>query len=172
MRKKFVTAALMVITFFLMATTIYIGKLLNEPTTSSVTTIKKTKAAALTYRRVLALNYLTPTITTELLLTPTSTPDFNPSPDDITLTPNPSVSPSLSLSPTIIVSPTQMGNPTPTEIILARANPSQTLYSTQSATTTITSAQKITGLPESGWIQYSLIMFAAATLIIFISFLY
>lgn len=136
MKQKLTKFGLIFMTVFLLGSTIYITLLLKDTGGTAATTVKKTKAASVTYTKTLALN-------TE------------------------PVQPGISEEPTAIPTETllsynsinQTGQPTPTS----------TLSPTLSSTTQPTG---VTSLPQSGWMQSSIAIFAAASIFIFLSFLY
>lgn len=148
-KSKATTAVLVIMSIFLIGAVVYITSLLTtgngEPSKAAP---QKTKAANTTYSRTLALN------TTSVKIPPTETP-----------------TPVIEETPAI--TGTEALTPTPTEIILAYKNPTITGESTISAqiTTTI-SPTKVKGLPDAGFVYNGLIIFAAAGLLIFFSFLF
>lgn len=127
---------------FLLGSTVYITILLNDTGPTAATAVKKTKAASLTYTKTLALN---------------------------TQTVQPTESPPLS-EPTAV----------PTEILLSYNSIDQTDVPTQPPVVptiqteeSLTAAPTgVTSLPQSGWMQSSIAIFAAASIFIFLSFLY
>ncbi|MDH7476412.1 MAG: hypothetical protein QHH09_02995 [Microgenomates group bacterium] len=153
MKKNLIYFGLILITIFMVFAIIYVSSLLKEsPSPRAAMTVKKIKAQSQTYTRYLDINTGQGSEqgleSTANLPTPTPTEIIVASPTTkISLTPNPS----LPISPT--------------EIILAYNDNIDEKNASPSPT-------GITSLPESGWIQSSLAIFAAATLIIFISFLY
>ncbi len=165
MKKKLSTIILLVVTIFLIISVIYISILLRDQGDSSVTKIKKTKAASLTYSRTLSIGSET------IDITPTVT---EPQPTN--------------LSPTRELTPTETSTPTvqteekiqpPTEAVLAYRNPTITIVVTPTEGADLTSfpkpttsSQSVNNLPQSGWAQYSIIFFVGAVLMIFVSFLY
>lgn len=175
MKKKILTISLLVFTSLLMILSIYIGRLLREEPTSSasITTIRKTKAAAVTYKRVLALNFPSPTNTTEISPTLIQNKAEPSNPVSVTVTQyiSPTVISLLSTVPSLTLTNINLS---PTEIVLAKNYGIVTdVPLTQPVTNSSpSSVAKVSSLPESGWIHYSLMMFSVATIIIFISFLY
>ncbi len=141
----------MFVTIFLIGAIFYISTLLtssDENKTSQVAP-RKTKAANVTYSKLIALNQITPEITP----TPTSTETLASSETTETLTETPT--------------------PTPTETVLAYANPSVTGSASPGAslTTTLTPT-KVKDLPDAGFVYNGLIIFAAAMVLVFFSFLF
>lgn len=159
-KSKLITTILGLVIGVLVISIFFISSMITDDTENSPTTPKKTKAAAMTYSRNIALN---------------KTPNNqNPTPNnEPTLTPT--------AKPTILLSPT--GNtdnssniltPTPTEIILAYSNPSispEQEGNNASGSSTI-SPTRATSLPETGYINNALIIFAVAGLLVFFSFLF
>jgi len=179
MKKKQSTLKIIVIFFIiiiLVGLVFSLNNMLQEKPGQAVTTIKKTKAAAKTYSRLLALNNPLPTIV------PTNTPIIEVSPTEILLANN---NPALTggqlqnnlLTPTIsgdIYITNGQGTPTvdPTAELLARNNNiTITIYSSISPTSSIIPT-KTEKLPETGWIQYSLILFASATTMFLLAFIF
>lgn len=168
MKNKATGIILIGLTILLMGVTIYIGILLSKPEGSTVTTIKKTKAASFTYTRTLAYNYTTPT------------QEENPSPTTVMLAQNVSTTPNVTVppdgqptevQPSGSVSPTEGTlSPSPTEVILAYNNTSPTKSASVSGT--LAAPTKTSTLPESGWVQYPMIIFITATCLVFVSFLF
>lgn len=209
-KKKVGTVLLVVMTVGLLAAVIYFSFLLNNKGDKSVTQIKKTKASAQTYHKLLALN-VTPipsdqpdsgsssssnsfSSAASVTKTPT-TPPVNP-----TLLANNTISPTLPASavPTSTPVPTQpvvrppTSIPTPTVPLLAYRTITPTLIpvkdtgGTPGGVTIIPTATVIPSkaivptktttktdtLPETGWVQFSSILFIVAATTIFISFLF
>lgn len=153
MKKKYVTIVLFTITILLMILAVYLGYLMKD-TNSSATKITKTKAQSVTYKKLLALNLPT-----------------NPAQAPEQVTPTEEISPTgINSSPTPTIELTE--TPIPTEIILAREDSSSTGSSTMDEGIPTVSPTGIENLPESGWIQSSLIIFAFAGTIILFSLLY
>jgi|GEM_PF-6861447 len=157
MRKKLSTIVLAVTTGLLLVGAIYVSLLLKqEPGEQAATTIKKTKAANKTYLLAFNLSPLTPTQEPEMngasQIPPTVTPATSPVPllTDDQITPNITV--------------------TPTEILLAQNNVSPTTSLAISEGTV--NPTKIQDLPQTGWTQYSLIIFAVAATVFFVSFMF
>ena len=145
-RSRLVTFILLVITAVLVVISLYVAFLLadNSSTTSAPIVSVKTKAQSKTYTRKIDFNLLTPT------LTPTPT-----------------------LSPTLAVTPNEFSSPTPTEVILAYNNPSPTDATSDSLEITDSpTPTKTTTLPETGYINNALIIFASATLLIFLALIF
>lgn len=164
MKKKQVNLkmiGLFIIVIILFGLIIFVNNLLKEKPGQAVTTIKRTKAAAKTYSRLLALNNPQPTIT------PTNSPATELSPTEILLANNnPALTggqyPNNQLTPTV----------DPTAELLARnSNITITTSSSISPTSSIIPT-KTQSLPETGWIQSSLILFAAATTMFLLAFIF
>lgn len=145
--KIFQILILLIILISMVAIVVVSRQLISEENGSSYQPVHKsfkTKAAAKTYSRLLALN-------------------TNPTPSEI---------PTAVISPSPIFSPTlpPEESPTPTEIILAKNNlsgtetplPSNNFYQTSPSPT----------LPESGSYQGAVFLVGLATLIIFLSFVF
>lgn len=136
--------------FSLLGSIFYITKVITseeEAKTSSLAP-KKTKAANVTYSKLIALNTVS-IMPTEELVTSTAEP-----------------------SPTINqISPTNIISPSPTEIILALDNSGSTSSQAAQVNTSV-SPTRVTSLPETGFINNSLILFAAALVLIFFSFIF
>ena len=169
---------LFLIFVLLLISIIFVNNLLKEEPGQAVTTIKRTKAATKTYSRLLALNNQQPTISPTLAQQGTE----SPSPTEILLAKNhPTITggqyQNNPLTPTVFANneiTDMQGTPTvdPTAELLARnSNITVTASSSISPTSSIipTKTQK---LPETGWIQYSLILFAAATTMFFLAFIF
>lgn len=154
MGNKIKTIALLLVVGFLLASTLYISYLLRSESKSAPTTIKKTKAAALTYSKSVSINSFSPTATK----IPSPTNAFSIAGSMMT-----------SISPTAVV-PTSL---TPTASLLASVSPTEVLLAQitstpiPSAVSTATTTRAQT-LPETGWIKPVHIMFIFAfSLIIF-----
>lgn len=150
----------MFVTIFLIGAIFYISILLtsgDENNTSAVAP-RKTKAANVTYSKLIALNQVTPEIT----LTPTPTVAS----EEVA-----STSKTESITETPI--PTLTLTPTPTETVLAYANPTVTgTASLEADITTTLTPTKVKNLPDTGFIYNGLIIFAAAMVLVFFSFLF
>jgi len=150
-KPKLITIVLILMIFFLLGSIFYITKIITnegEDETTSNLVPKKTKASSLTYNKLIALNTISvmPTIG---LITPTTEP-----------------------SPTINqISPTNIASLSPTEIILALDNSKRTASQAAQISTSV-SPTKITSLPETGFINNSLILFAAASVLILFAFIF
>lgn len=83
------------------------------------------------------------------------------------------VTPEATPTPTLTESLTETPTPSPTETVLAYANPSVTGSASSEAniTTTLTPT-KVKDLPDAGFIYNGLIIFAAAMVLVFFSFLF
>lgn len=146
-KSQLITILLLIMTFVLMGAVFYIVSILNSasPEFSSIAPVK-TKAQSVTYSRTIALNTTAspPTLTPTLTSTPTPTPTS-----------------------------TETATPTPTEIILAYASPSATVtFSSENEVSSSVSPTKTTILPETGYITNALVIFAAASLLIFFAFIF
>jgi len=158
-KEKFAALALIIMTVFLIGAIFYFSYLLMESpsgnSTSSAVAPKKTKAQVVNSERFVALNQIN-----------------NPSPTSSTISSSPTISdstsPTVSLSETSSATETEAILPSPTEIILAKANPSLKPQST-SKTPSPTNLKK---LPDSGYLKYNLIIFGAAIFLIFYSFIF
>lgn len=193
---------LFVIVITLLGLIFAVNNMLQEKPGQAVTTIKKTKAASKTYSRLLALNNPQPTVIptiglpiapnpTETLLAknnaiPTGNQNDQSIPTAIAGQNNPNLQSTTAgsqnqnnqLTPTI---PSNMditntqGTPTvdPTTELLALNRNNTTITTTKSISPTSSIAPtKTKQLPETGWIQYSLILFAAATTLFFLAFIF
>lgn len=153
-KQKIFTGFLLVMIIGLLFSIIYISRVLlsGEPETSQVAP-RRIKAAGRTYSRLLAINKM-----------PEPTSDAESS-----LSPTPTVDPGVFDA---LTTPTEVPiTPEPTETILA--------YQSLSGTVTPTAAPSATGeadgttnLPEAGYIQNMLILFAVSSLFLFIAFLF
>lgn len=162
------TIVLLVLIIVLVASIFYITFVLTsekptEQSTASAIVPRKTKASNTTYKKFLSVNL------------PTNTPIPIPTEPE----PDTQVQSETSEEPTVTEDPTQIGGntefeltPTPTEIILAYEEIqaiNSPLPSASEVTLTPTRAQEI---PDAGFIQNVLIMFAVAGLFIFFAFLF
>ena len=162
------TIVLLVLIIVLVASIFYITFVLTSEkptrkTTASAIVPKKTKASSTTYKKFLSINL------------PTNTPIPMPTEPE----PDTQVQSETSEEPTITEDPAQIDEiaeygltPTPTEIILAYEEIqaiNSPLPSISEATLTPTRAQEI---PDAGFIQNALIMFAVSGLFIFFAFLF
>lgn len=144
-KAKVTTIIFLITAFFLLGAIVYISSLLTSGSgeTSNIAP-QTTKAANITYSKLVALN----TSPTE----PTATEIVTPSE---------------------IISPTEEGTPTPTEIILAYNNPMVTGTATNAAQISTTlSPTKVKNLPNSGFVYNGLVIFGAATLLVFFAFIF
>lgn len=149
-KPKLITIVLILMIFFLFGSIFYITKVITSEQGTETASLapKKTKAANLTYSKLIALNTVSVTPTMELV-TPTTEP-----------------------SSTIgQISPTKIISPSPTEIILALDNSKNSSSQAAQISTSI-SPTKATSLPETGFINNSLILFAAASILILFSFIF
>ena len=114
----------------------------------------KTKAVGKTYRKEIALNVVSPTLSPQ---EPTPTEAV----DSISPTENPITD--LTPSPTLIAQAEEM-SPTPTDIIVANLSPTQKLEQNSSPTPT-----PVKTLPKAGFFYYNILLFALGAFIIVIS---
>lgn len=193
MLSKIKTVLLVFVVGFLLFATLYISFLLKSETESSPTTIKKTKAAAITYSKTIAYSSPTPIPTATIVpispaaqgsfsaggsmispvLSPTSVllamggaaVDTSPTPVS-TLTPSPT-SVLLAQAPTTstISATIDLSTPTPTEVLLSRVT--STIAPTTAASVTATKT-----LPDAGWIRPAHLMFVFAFSLIIFSLIY
>jgi len=151
-KSQLTTIVLLIMTFCLLGATGYISFLLTagDEGKSKIVPIK-TKAADITYSKLVTFN------TTDVGMIPTEVPTEIP-------------------TPTVeeMVSPAEaQETPTPTEIILAYNNLEVTEEATGEAELSTTlSPTKVQNLPDAGFIYNGLIIFAAAILMVFFSFLF
>lgn len=196
-KSNITTIFLLVMTFGLIGAIAYFSMLLNNKSGTAVTQIKKTKASAQTYHKLLALNESSDGGTVS---NPTGQPSPSPAP---TLLAQNNIIPSVALSPTILPTVASTITPTPTDIPLTPTKiPTPTVallvYRTTSITPTLIPVANTGGeqtkvsptatiapskvptsaklpdnkLPETGWVQLSTILFIVATTTVFISFLF
>ncbi len=155
-KSKLTTIGLLIMTFFLLGAIVYISFLLTSGSgeRSKIAPIK-TKAANITYSKLVALN-------------PTGTEVVSPQ-EQISTVPTPTVEEEIN---EVTITPTDVENsPTPTEIILAysTSEPKEATEDSQILTVTPT---KVKDLPDAGFIYNGLIIFSAAILLVFFSFLF
>ena len=141
-------------TVFLLGSTIYITLLLKDTGPTAATTVKKTKAASVTYTKTLALN------------TEPVQPEISERPEGGAEEPT-AVPTETLLSYNSI---NQTGQPTQ-PLTLSPTLPSTT-QPTQTQEGITVAPTGVTSLPQSGWMQSSIAIFAAASIFIFLSFLY
>lgn len=163
MKQKLIKFGLIFMTVFLLGSTIYITLLLKDTGPTAATTVKKTKAASITYRKTLALNTnsVQPTIS-ERQEGKAEEPEPTAIPTEKLLSYN-SINQTGQLTPTSTLSPTISAS------TLSPTISASTLSPTLSSTTQPTG---VTSLPQSGWMQSSIAIFTAASIFIFLSFLY
>ncbi len=165
----------------------YVNSLLNGKDKTSVTQVKKTKASAQTYHKLLAINLLSVTPInmnnsgeSGKLGGEGSKPESTISPTMVIMSPFPTLTAVPSPSPTLTV-PTSEPTLTPTQsLLLAYHNPSPTLIpitNTQTAVATVTDKPshmptKTQHLPETGWVQTSSLLFIIAASTILLSLLF
>ena len=142
-KSKLSTIVLGLVIGVLIISVFFISFMIQGDTDSSPAAPKTTKAAAITYSKILAIN--------------------KPQPTEM-----PTILPTTIISPTVVVVPSE--DPTPTEIILAYNNISPTEKVVKTSSTVAPTKTAI--LPESGYIQNSVFIFLAASLVIFFSFLF
>lgn len=165
MGKKIHTALLLFIVVFLLVTTVYVSfQLRQEPSLSGMTTVKKTKAASITYTKFINLaqpeNTVIPTPTAELLA-------------------KADISPTVSTGAAIFnISETPIVSPSPTEVILAKISGELTPTTgnennsgTKSANLSPTT-KKLSSLPQTGWMQNTTFFFIIASAFILFSFIF
>jgi len=159
-KPKITTFLLVFVTVFLIGAIFYISTLLTSETKSETQTSqiapRKTKAASVTYSKLIVLNEVAPE------------PTLIPSP---TIMEEEQESVAFSQTQTeeeIVETP----SPTPTETILAYVNPTTTEEATSEAETTTLTPTKVQNLPDTGFIYNGLIIFAAAMVLVFFSFLF
>ena len=159
----------MFVTIFLIGSIFYISTLLtsgDENKTSQVAP-RKTKAANITYSKLIALNQVTPETTPTAQAEDTTSGEET---ESITETPTQT---GETVSVTGVESITETPTPTPTETVLAYANPTVTdTASSEADTTTTLTPTKVKNLPDTGFIYNGLIIFAAAMVLVFFSFLF
>lgn len=134
---------------------------------------KKTKAANVAYDKTVTLDNITPTPTEVMTVDPLVTPTVIPT----VISTDSVISPTVIL-PSVTVAPTinsllayNNASVSPTEIILAYNNTTPTVTETVTSSLSAT-VVKSASLPESGFINNTIIMFVAAGLIIFFSFMF
>lgn len=168
-KSKIVTFLLIFVTVFLVGAIFYISTLLTSGTESETQTSqiapRKTKAANVTYSKLIALNEVTP----DPELTPTPTEEESQE----------TASEQTSISGETFSQPETEGEieealtPTPTETVLAYVNPTTTEDASAEASTTVTQTPtKVQDLPDAGFVYNGLIIFAAAMVLVFFSFLF
>jgi|GEM_PF-3399213 len=173
MKKNIATIILVLVTVMLLFFTVYIGWLLKSQGSASPTTIKKTKAGAMTYTKTVLIAQapsILPTITEILpIISPSATPVPTYLADDRTST-NPSATPE-NVTPTWTTELTTAVSPTaePTEELIAKNITVSPTQSELSPTLKVSAGKQ---LPESGWIGSYATIIALASMIIFFSFLY
>lgn len=153
-KSKITTIILMFVTISLIGTIFYISTLLTSGDENKISAVapRKTKAANVTYSKLIALNQVTPEIT------PTVTP---------------TVSIEGQTASETTESLTETPSPTPTETVLAYVNPSVTgQASSEADITTTLIPTKVKDLPDAGFVYNGLIIFAAAMILVFFSFLF
>jgi len=167
-KSKIATVLLMFITVFLIGTIFYISTLLtsgDENKTSAVAP-RKTKAANVTYSKLIALNQDTVEKEPEPSLTPT--PTVLPEEEVATIE-----TVSTTLTPSLKEDQGLTETPTPTETVLAYVNPTTADKASSEAKTVATlEPTNIKDLPDAGFIYNGLIIFAAAIVLVFFSFLF
>jgi hypothetical protein len=147
--KQIFQFAILGIIFLSMIAIIFIGmQLLGDDSNQSYqpnTKAIKIKAATKTYTRLLALNYISPTLVPSLTTTPVISEEISPS----------------------LANEDQLQSPTPTEVILAQTEISPTLAS--SVHEEGSSSSEV--LPESGTYQSLLFLVGLSFLIITFAFI-
>lgn len=216
-KKQLGTIFILVMTIGLLGAVAYFSIMLNNQGEKAVTTIKKTKASAQTYHKLLALN-VTPVPTYGAGDSSSSSSTGGSSSSSVTAVPSPtaaliskntvtptsgasssSPAPTPTAAPLPTTAPTRTPTaalptsfPTPTAPLLAyrTLTPTPTLIpvketggsapvptATKTPTKTPTKAPQVTPqktdtLPETGWVQYSSILFIVAAATVFVSFLF
>jgi len=194
-RSPITTVLLLLMSVGILAAIFYVNSLLNGKNEAPVTQIKKTKASAQTYHKLLALNDvqitpidIDPTAAVKVTPTPTDEPEVT-----TTIAPTKGVTPvpSVTIKPTIVASsptvvPTIVSTtivpptliPTKQSLLLAYHNPSPTvIQATEGAKTEVTKKPTLIPtrtqtLPETGWVQTSSILFIVAVSTILLSLLF
>jgi hypothetical protein len=153
-KSKLTTFVLLTVIIILIFSIFYISVVISQDSIdqSVVPTVpRKTKAADVTYRKTIALN--------------ATAEEYEESSEELAeeeemVSPSPEVGISPSVSP--------ITAPSPTEIILAY----QSTSPIASESFVPTGSSGTTSLPESGFINNAIIMFAASGLLIFFAFLF
>ena len=149
---KRIHSIIIVVVFGVLAVSIATADLfLNREVNGSPLITGKVRAATLTYRRTLIIspNGVTSVVGTA---TPTITP--------IQLIQNITSTPSATLFPTVT---SEVATPSPTAVALQLTNTTSSITPSVALSPT---------LPSSGWTQMASIMFIAASIVLFISFLF
>jgi len=180
-KSKIITIVLLIMTVGLVVAIVYISQVITgEPEKGEANTNlapQKTKAANISYQKTIAINNITPTLVPTAFIEETVTPTLSLTPGEGIITPT--VTNTLlalketnaaSIAATVAPTGTELLTPSPTEILLAyNVTPgSGESYSSSVSATTV----KTKTLPDSGFITNSIIMFVAAGLIIFFSFMF
>lgn len=154
-KKKIVTIVLLMSVLILMIMVFYIGFLLvsgSKPGTSQTVGLKKVKASNVSYSKL-------------IVLAAPGAGSQNPSTIGPTSTPQPTVQPTGSNS--------LSGVPSPTEIILALNNVSGTPTASASPTKVASSSPTVVkSLPQTGYINGSVIFMTVAGILVFLSFVF
>jgi len=163
-KSHIITAVLLVMTVFLIGAIILIGvELSNEKVEQASIAPKKTKAQATNYNKLIAVNQKTGAqdVTSSVQATPT-----------LTTTPIPTSGTNLTPTEKVLVQTNPTGSLSPNLTITGSASPSvsltQGVNSSLSGTIVPTKAKT---LPKTGIITNSIIMFGAAGLLVFFSFI-
>lgn len=147
--KRKTTVILLIVIIFLIGAIFYISWQLNSDINGTSPIVpRKTKAASKTYSKLIALN-VTGTASPTNIVEPTL---------------EPTIEPTIEVLPTNIISPT--------EIILAYANPTEAITSASYSSQLQSTPTGVNALPETGFINNTLIVFAVSGLLIFISFIF
>lgn len=147
-KQKLFTGFLVVMIVVLLFSIFYISRVLLSDTTSgnaSSIAPRKTKAAGRTYSKLLAINAPPPESEEDEMLSVTPTAD--PTNDS------------------------ELPTPTPTETILALQTVSITVTPTD-GTVSPTSTTQTDTLPEAGFFQNTLILFAVSSIFLFVAFIF
>ena len=145
------TIGLIMVTILFIGAIFYLSVQLRQEENSSSLPIQriKTKAAARSYTKLIALNNVSPQWK--------PSPSLSPSPTE---TPQPSNPPSPSLTPS------------PTDIIIAKNNISPSVEDNGLVLTgTVSPTRGVSQLPQTGYIGYSFAIFGGALAIILLAFI-
>lgn len=148
---------------FLGGLSFFIAFKLKEEKAATVPT--QTKAAAITYRKLIALNVTTPELPTPTgeELTPTVAATVTNEGDETHETPTPT-------QINLVTTPLFTREPTETELAYNDSSSNTEEATEESAIATSPTKETIKTLPQSGIYQTSLLIFLAALTLIFISF--
>lgn len=159
-----ITAVLLIMTVLLIGAIILIGiELSNDKVENVSIAPKKTKAQSTNYNKLIAVNQKTGAqdISPTIQVTPT-----------LTIIPASSTDPNLSPTETILAVTKTTGSPTPKLSITGSTTPVMSLTPANNSSLSGTiSPTKPNSLPKTGIITNSIIMFGAAGLLVFFSFI-